>query len=761
MIAFDKRDALDVARVNIAENPDAGAPVGFGDRFWQAFQSFRKESLSVSREFNMQDAITEQNRIADSLGETIPSPIINDERELVPGMSYTAQVNKRWNDNIVKLKEKYPSAGFKTIEEIQDGIKKDAARLREVDRVGSKNATGSGDVGAAFGVMAGAVSDPVVLLSLPFGYGSGGQSLTWGQRVLRAAGIEGAIATTVETAIQPLVFQYKKEIESPYTVSDAALNVLAAGTGATVFGGLLQGGGELLKSYRKNKPNRPQTQDEKIAEEILTEHQEIVESSPYDKNIESDGVHADNIRDNAQTVVDGEPIKDVKQATVKQTAKTDELMLFDPDELEVDAKRFQFKSGGDSQGVTNTLKGVDEFDPRLAGVALVYEDEAGKRFIVDGHQRLGLAKRAKAGGQKDVQLTAFMLRASDGISDGEARAVAAFKNMAEGTGTAIDAAKILREVGERGLPALPPASALVRNARGLAQLSDDAFGAVVNGIIPENYGAIIGRLVDDEQLQLAIVDVVKKTAPRTIDEAEAIIRQAMLAGVTRDAQGNLFDDAFLAESLIKERGQVLSGALAKLKKDRDLFKTLTRDADAIEGAGNKLDEQANVNKVVENEQIIAQIQAKATTKSELSDVLQQLAARVKSGEIKLDAATRDLVESIRRSGDRFLPVGDDARPRGQRKKDDAQGDSGRQIEARANFERLQEAEGDQSLSDDLFRDTEKTPDINLDEIEIPVGERIDPDTGQRVTEVITATEVMQRAKRAEQSADAMEACIRA
>jgi hypothetical protein len=158
----------------------------------------------------------------------------------------------------------------------------------------------------------------------------------------------------------------------------------------------------------------------------------------------------------------------------------------------IDADRFQFKSGGDAAGVTDRLKGVNEWDPGLAGRVTLWQDNEGRLFAADGHQRVGLAKRVGA----DTPIDAMVLRERDGISAETARTWAALKNVAEGTGSAVDAAKVIRGGGgEALLKRLPPRSALVRDAGALYRLSDDAFGAVVNEVIPPDQAAVIGHLL--------------------------------------------------------------------------------------------------------------------------------------------------------------------------------------------------------------------------------------------------------------------------
>ena len=49
------------------------------------------------------------------------------------------------------------------------------------------------------------------------------------------------------------------------------------------------------------------------------------------------------------------------------------MVSLDPRDVKIDAARFQFKSGGDAQGVTNALTGVKEWDNNASGVALVWK----------------------------------------------------------------------------------------------------------------------------------------------------------------------------------------------------------------------------------------------------------------------------------------------------------------------------------------------------------------------------------------------------
>jgi len=332
----------------------------------------------------------------------------------------------------------------------------------------------------------------------------------------------------------------------------------------------------------------------------------------------------------------------------------DGLELVDPNSVQVDAKTFQFKEGGDQFGVTDRLTGVDKWEPDFAGVALVYERADGSRFIADGHQRLALAKRT--GGE----LNARILREADGWTPEAVRVRAAVKNIAEGTGSPLDAAKIMRAARASDLPPLPPTSALARQGRALAELSDDAFGMVVNGVVPENYGALVGRLIKDPKMQEAAIRVLNKTRPENVTQAETIIRQVSDTEMTTTTQSSLFGEEHISESLFLERAKVMDASIKALKKDKAVFSTLVNQAERIEGAGNKLSREMNLERMNQDAKVADYIQKLASRKGPISDALTDAARKLKEGARPGDA-TRDFLRTVRGSIDSGLDGGSGGR----------------------------------------------------------------------------------------------------
>lgn len=550
-----------------------------------------------------------------------------------------------------------------------DAFQTEAAELRKAETFTIERGSGT----AAFvGTGAAVMTDPLVLATLPFGAGelAAGRGLL--STIGRTAAVEGSIAVATEVPIQLQVAQFKRELEAPWTWRDSAVNVLAAGLGGAVVGGGLagtvEGGRQILARFRADReagrvtPTPATDEAEQALEDTLALH----DQNPLEIDGRAvDGVHeaaferaraqdqAHQPIDVSQTVRPFEPENPVTDV-LRRTEDPAELLDIDPTELTVDARTFQFKGGSNAEGVTDALRDVSRFDRRLAGVALIWEDNAGQRFIADGHQRVALAQRAIAAGQDpaEVRLNGFVLREADGITAADARQMAAIKNMAEGSGSALDAAKILREVGTAGealLPPLPPRSALVRQARGLANLDDEVFMSVVNEVVDARFGALIGQATTDPRLQEAMLQVIKRTEPANETQARSIIEQVKQQGVTVRKTEDLFGESSIAESLYLERAQVLDAALRMAREDKQVFGRLVASEGRIQNTGrNRLDRAANQQRIQEAADATTQITALANTKGELSDALTAAAGRVREG-AKPGTVAADVLKAARRA----------------------------------------------------------------------------------------------------------------
>lgn len=350
------------------------------------------------------------------------------------------------------------------------------------------------------------------------------------------------------------------------------------------------------------------------------------------------------------------------------------IQYLSPDDLKTDASRFQYKTTQDENGVTGALRGVQRWEPMLANPLTAYRDADGSLYVVNGHQRLDLAKRAQEAGQEGIQLPVRVINGED-HSPEYARVLGAYQNIAEGSGTPLDAARILRGKGalpeDMRLPELPPRSQLVQDARGLAALGDQAFGMVENGIVPENYASHVGALIRDPAEQVAALDMLAKHPPDNARQAEMMVRDIRNSGFERQQENGLFGPEEFSKSLIPERAKVLDAAMKVLRGNRSVFRAAIEGEDTLAGAGNKLNAEGNKSGKVSNEKLLAYIAANASSKGDLSDALTAAARKLASGGNAKSAASIFLAtaRTLERRGEAAgIPASDivgGARPEGE------------------------------------------------------------------------------------------------
>lgn len=326
--------------------------------------------------------------------------------------------------------------------------------------------------------------------------------------------------------------------------------------------------------------------------------------------------------------------------------KNRNLQEFSPSELQTDAKTFQYKENSDDQGVTERLQGVDEFDPLFAGEVIVYENKEGEKFIVDGHQRLGLAKRL---GDDNIKLKGYLFKESEGYTPEQVRVLAAQKNIAEGSGTAIDTAKIIKEIGFNKLPkSLPTNSAMVKDGIALARLGDNAFQKVVNGDVTPAQGARIADAIrTDELKQELAIDAVRTAKPENLEQVYMLAREVAMADTTQSEQVNLFGTQQLFESTALEKIQIVDKAIKSLKADKKIFNGLIRNSSKIQSKGkNRLDKSTNEEIRQQAAVAIELIEKLATMKGKISDKAIELALKLKSEEINMNEAVMQFREFV-------------------------------------------------------------------------------------------------------------------
>ena len=573
--------------------------------------------------------------------------------------------------------------------------------------------------GMLSGTGAASFTDPLILASLPISmmYGWQGGII---YATMRTAAIEAIIAGGAETIIQSQVVPYRQSLGQDYDWSDAAKIIGTVSATSGVFAGTLTAGvkgsaqlyknaqmalaktnpdirnkiigkefkklvdqgadPDLLLNYIKDRINElPPTEMVQLFKtfpEAIQLHapyqsaareleEKILEDvdNPLSKNIEGNVEHMERTNSSLQSVLRNEEPKIPEQPNspiiLDEKRPVMNHVKMNPDDIEVDAKTFQFKTGGDSKGVLTTLKGIDKWDHNAAGTVMVWERADGKFFIADGHQRLGLAKRIKAKDPKqDVYLMTVVRREADGWNAEDVMVEAMTVNIVAATAKAEDVARVFLRMGETHTAnilagRIKPQQALYQNSLGLYRLGDEAFRYWLKGGIKDNIAAQVGHIVDDPELAINALKLLEKAKPANINEARSIIRSFLDAGIIETTQTDMFGARIMKQSLIVERSKVYSSALRELKKDKTIFKALVENDEAIIKSGrNKLDTDYNVEKAEQYGIIIHKIEKLANRKGQLSDELTAAAKLWKSG------SKRKAVESFKKAVYESIERGD-------------------------------------------------------------------------------------------------------
>lgn len=565
-------------------------------------------------------------------------------------------------------------------------------KIAEAEDVRARSRSFAGEAGSLVGGIGAFLTDPAIIASMAFG-----APLSAG--IVRTALVEGTIAGGTEIALQPGVQLYRAELGLEAGVEEAAKNVGLAAIGGGIFAGTLKGAAkgfraltqrELVEAFDQTIGDAA-TAEQKAARDLVDAYDELMSANPYPDTPLGRDQHVRAARAAEEALATGRPLEAAQEsageglsARPRQASKAPEPLgealprsgegvsgmfyRFDPDDLETDASAYQFKAGGDEAGVTDRLAGVTRWHPERAGLTVVHERLDGTRYIADGHQRLGLARRIAAGDpDQKPRLTGMLYREADGYSVDDVRVLAALKNIAEGSGSAIDAAKVLRARPGEALN-LPESSALVRDAQGLARLSDDAFGMVVNELVPPRFASLVGRIAADEVAKHAeVLKVLARQKPGSVTEAESMIRDVLSAPAVREVQSSLFGDAATTQILYKERAQVLAAAGTRLRKDRQIFAMLTRDRARIEREGNRLAADVNARRAQEDAHALEELQKLARRKGPVADALARAAERLRAGEPRA-AVVSDFLADVRRTAK--SDFGGSGAPRGSGRADE-------------------------------------------------------------------------------------------
>lgn len=310
-----------------------------------------------------------------------------------------------------------------------------------------------------------------------------------------------------------------------------------------------------------------------------------------------------------------------------------------PNDIEVDPKRFQYKIIGEhtKTGEVGSLSGVQRYDPNLSGMLQVWRDPAdGKTYVVNGHNRLALAKRLGA--------DKVAVRYLDVKDPKEARSVGAMTNIAEGRGTALDAAKFFKDSGitreqleEKGIPMREK---IATDGIALSKLEDSLFRKVIDGDIPTERGAIIGGSDLSSAKQRDLYELSEKQAKKgrklTNDVLSELVDTVKGADQSSETQFDLFGASEVQQTNAIERASLQASLKKKLGRDKKLFGIVgkSKAAQDLARAGNIIDVESSSKISGEAAATLNIFDKLKNTRGGVSDAVNEAATRIKNGENK-------------------------------------------------------------------------------------------------------------------------------
>ena len=306
------------------------------------------------------------------------------------------------------------------------------------------------------------------------------------------------------------------------------------------------------------------------------------------------------------------------------------------DQIAVDPERFQFKQGVDSEGrqIGASLSEEEFWNPKAEGVLEVWKDPAdGKTYVVNGHNRLALAKRLGIPSVPVTPVTAT--RASS------ARAFGAIANIAQGQGNAFDAAKFIREAGITTPEQLKQAgmtgtTSWARDGLALSKLPEDLYRAAVNeeGGLKLRKAVIIGESGLPETGMRMLAAEVRQNPDIPDWELKEIGTMTASSPAVKARQGTIegLENYGLDEGA-RQKVRLVRLVEEALRKDAKAFGDVAKGATRLEGkAANTIDRTGSKAVAEESNTALAAFGRMKYESGEVSDRLNRAAQQVADGE---------------------------------------------------------------------------------------------------------------------------------
>lgn len=302
-----ERTALEFA----SSRPVAGFDPGLAARTGAAFAAMQEYSNSNSRHRSYLASQAEfQTRFYQASGQRLPG--------WVDSVNFNARDIAEKQFDAWKAANPDSDLTFPSDDDFVNDFRRRAGEARALaDRLTERSTSWSSAIGGFVGAAAGAMTDPINLLTMGFGPGPAAG-------IIRTALTEGAIGAASEAVVQAGTFRQKREIDPNFALGDAAYETLAAGAGAAVLGGGIKG----IAALWNRSADRVWPRHIRDAGNVVT-REAAVPASRFDRSAQGSAVYRAAIDKATDDIIQGRPI-DIPQEAFLQ-ANTRPGRIYDAD----------------------------------------------------------------------------------------------------------------------------------------------------------------------------------------------------------------------------------------------------------------------------------------------------------------------------------------------------------------------------------------------------------------------------------------------
>lgn len=196
------------------------------------------------------------------------------------------------------------------------------------------------------GMATGYMLDPVNIATMPIAtVGTSAKGLTAVGKAIQVAKNEAGLAVATELMIQPLVYQHKHDINSPFEFSDALVNIATAATGAGLIGASTGGISGYLKAVREKTVDLPLDDEAVMSLQALARVEDDLNIIKSSKGVELEA--RARIMDEYEIDLTAQPESIVKAKAMKVSDLSKRLPELEAKAVEINAKADRAIAAGD------------------------------------------------------------------------------------------------------------------------------------------------------------------------------------------------------------------------------------------------------------------------------------------------------------------------------------------------------------------------------------------------------------------------------